>query len=239
MIDWLRSDGVRRAGTIAAALRARAAEDPRGLALRLGVASLGIAVVYNAAFAQAGPHAAPWFGGASVAAVEAAAPKRPRAIPDPVVFGLQSELTDLGFYEGAIDGIAGSRTRSAIEAYERAEAMEVTGLATEALLNRMRVAAPQHLPRHLPRPSGGPSRDETGSIAPAAPPAPDPAAAARERVRAVQAALRAAGHDIAADGLMGPNTRAAIEAWEGEQGLPVEGEPSDALLRRMRGAGLL
>lgn len=218
--------------------------DPRGSALRACVAVLLVATVHNAAFSQDAPHAAPWFGGAEpaveVAALEPAAPKRARAIPDPVVFGLQSELMDLGFYEGGIDGIVGSRTRSAIEAYERAQGLPATGKATEALLNRIRVADVRHLPRPdaLPRPSTSPERrvsvarptvspEATGSVAPA-PELP---------VREVQEALRATGVAIEADGLMGPNTRAAIEAWEEARGLPILGEPTVELLRRMRGTG--
>ena len=212
-----------------------AKDDPIGTAGRVSVAALVMMVGYNAAFAQVGTHAAPWFGEAEAApeleTTERAAPKSARTLADPVVFGLQSELMDLGFYEGTIDGIAGSRTRAAIEAYERAHSLPVTGIATEGLLARVRVEGVRHLPRPASRVAvvPPPSDEATGSIDPA--PAPD-------TVRLVQEALAASGADIVADGLMGPNTRAAIEAWEEARGLPIVGEPSGALLAKLREAGL-
>lgn len=52
----------------------------------------------------------------------------------------------------------------------------------------------------------------------------------RDEVRAAQAALNALGHDAGpADGLMGPRTREAIEAWERETGRVPDGilDPAD------------
>ena len=228
-------------------LLARARHEPaRAATLGLG-AALGLATVHNAAFGQTERHASPWFGDpvvtASVApaeAREAAAPKSRRMLADPVVFGIQSELTDLGFYSGAIDGIAGSRTRKAIEAYEAAQGLAPSGQATEALLGRIRVGAV----KHLPRPSASPRRtpveaatDETATGA--VPERPVASGPDREMVRSVQRALIAAGEELEADGLMGPNTRAAIEAYEEDRGLPVTGVPAPALIAHMRDAGLV
>jgi membrane-bound lytic murein transglycosylase B len=52
--------------------------------------------------------------------------------------------------------------------------------------------------------------------------------------QALQRALTAAGFDTGgADGVMGAKTRAAISAYQASVGLPVTGEPSMALLRRL------
>jgi hypothetical protein len=53
----------------------------------------------------------------------------------------------------------------------------------------------------------------------------------RDQMKALQAALAAHGFDAgAADGQMGPATRAALRAWQRSQGLPADGFPTqDAL----------
>jgi peptidoglycan hydrolase-like protein with peptidoglycan-binding domain len=74
----------------------------------------------------------------------------------------------------------------------------------------------------MPKPS---TEERTGSLAALAnePPA--------ERVRAVQAALAAAGkYDGPVDGVYGKRTSAAILAYELAAGLPPTGEPSQAIL---------
>jgi peptidoglycan hydrolase-like protein with peptidoglycan-binding domain len=53
----------------------------------------------------------------------------------------------------------------------------------------------------------------------------------------LQRRLTAAGFDTGgSDGVIGPNTRAAISGYEASAGLPVTGEPSRALLARLQGA---
>jgi lytic murein transglycosylase len=52
--------------------------------------------------------------------------------------------------------------------------------------------------------------------------------------QALQRRLSALGYDIgAADGVIGAKTRSAISAWQAANGLPVTGEPSLELLRRL------
>ncbi|MFP4305031.1 MAG: peptidoglycan-binding protein, partial [Rhodosalinus sp.] len=51
---------------------------------------------------------------------------------------LQRELTAAGFDAGAPDGVFGSRTRAAIEGYQRAQGLTVTGEPSRALLARLR-----------------------------------------------------------------------------------------------------
>lgn len=52
--------------------------------------------------------------------------------------GTQQLLAALGFYSGPIDGIAGPRTISAIEAAQKAYGMEVTGKSNSEMLARLR-----------------------------------------------------------------------------------------------------
>jgi hypothetical protein len=54
---------------------------------------------------------------------------------------LQTALKQRRLYDGAVDGAYGSALRVAIEAYEKAQGLTVTGLATQALLKRLNGAA--------------------------------------------------------------------------------------------------
>jgi V8-like Glu-specific endopeptidase len=54
---------------------------------------------------------------------------------------LQTRLTTRGFYSGKIDGAYGQGVKAAIEAYERANQMPVTGLASARLLSRLTAEA--------------------------------------------------------------------------------------------------
>ena len=190
--------------------------------------ALGV-TVHNALHAQPGAHAAPWFVSAAEATqtqptdTTVAAPKRAR-IADPVVFGIQSELTDRGYYDGTIDGLNGSRTSAAIRLYEESVGITPRGEATSALLDRIRLGPVTALPK--------PDANSTASIPAAEPTEPNP-------TLLVQRGLVAYGESIATDGVMGPMTRAAIENFQGAHGMEVTGEPSPAVVERMRAEGLL
>jgi lytic murein transglycosylase len=64
---------------------------------------------------------------------------------------------------------------------------------------------------------------------------PDAAGLTIDDRRELQRRLTAAGFDTkGSDGVIGDNTRAAIAAWQASAGLPVTGEPSQALLAALR-----
>ena len=54
---------------------------------------------------------------------------------------LQTALKRRQLYDGAVDGAYGPALRIAIETYEKAQGLPVTGLATQALLKRLHGAA--------------------------------------------------------------------------------------------------
>ncbi len=61
-----------------------------------------------------------------------------------------------------------------------------------------------------------------------------------ERISAVQQALQVMGYDPGpVDGAMGGNTRRALEAFQGEFGLAVDGRIDDALIERLRAEAAL
>lgn len=71
-------------------------------------------------------------------------------------------------------------------------------------------------------------------------PTPRTSDADQDRVkmlRALQAELAAGGfYEGAADGLTGPKTDSAIRAFQAKAGMPVDGQPSEALLLKVRAA---
>jgi TPR repeat protein len=57
-----------------------------------------------------------------------------------LIAAVQRELNRLGYRSGPADGIAGNRTRKAIEQFQRDTGLEITGAATESLLDRLNVS---------------------------------------------------------------------------------------------------
>lgn len=70
-----------------------------------------------------------------------APPEPPRPLDSGGVRELQRLLNDLGHDAGPADGRIGSRTRSAIRAFERAQGMNVNGRATTTVLEAARAAS--------------------------------------------------------------------------------------------------
>lgn len=165
---------------------------------------------------------------------------------DPEIERMQSILRDLGFYKGAVDGLTGPATRSAVAAYQKTVGLDATGEIDAALLEHL--GAKTTTAGIAPRPAPAP-RDERAkapkaavpAAVPSAPPAPT-AAATREsdpRIVKIQAGLKAFGNDgIEPDGVVGSRTRAAIKEFQALFGLPVTGEPDEALYAKMRETGL-
>jgi peptidoglycan hydrolase-like protein with peptidoglycan-binding domain len=56
------------------------------------------------------------------------------------VIAVQRRLARNGYYRGAIDGVIGDGTRSAIRSYERAHGLRVDGLIDQRLLATMGLA---------------------------------------------------------------------------------------------------
>jgi peptidoglycan hydrolase-like protein with peptidoglycan-binding domain len=199
------------------------------------IAAIGVIVILvNALFLQSGPHPAPIFANtpptvshsltAADTAVPRARPADPVAPPPParpraeLIAEIQRELSRRGFYDGAIDGIYGSKTDAAIRDFEQAAGLRASREPNEALL------------QSIVHSSVKPKR-----AAPAQP--GDPIAnllAADSRVMAVQRALSSYGFgQIRPTGVYDPETRAAIERFERDRRMPVTGQISERLTREL------
>jgi peptidoglycan hydrolase-like protein with peptidoglycan-binding domain len=139
---------------------------------------------------------------------------------DDLVRAIQTELKSLGYYSGTLDGIAGAGTSAAIRAFQSAIGIAESPAATFELLSKLRAA-------------------RRGELKLAAMPAVEPPHR-DERIAAVQTALsRSAYGQLTADGVFGPDTRDAIIRFQRDNGLPVTGTISDALILELRSAGAL
>ena len=201
-----------------------------------------VIIIFNALFMQKGPHPAPIFAArpATVAApapapviaqptrVPAVQPLPPVAQPaaQPLnrvqtIAEIQRELTRRGFYDGAADGIWGTKTDSGARDFGQAAGVRVDPNAPEELL-RMLAASTASAPSAQP-PST--RRDPIAELI-----APTP------RVVAIQRALSDFGYgQIKPTGTYDAPTRTAIEKFERDRKLPVTGQISDRFVRELAG----
>lgn len=158
-----------------------------------------------------------------------------RVVADPTTQQVQRILRDLQFYTGEVDGVAGPATAKAIQAYQQKIGLAVTGKIDDALLEQLGAQPTTSgiAPIPAPRPSAA---AEPSAEAPEPGVAVDDAKALNMKI---QAGLKAFGNeDVGIDGVIGSRTRAAIREFQSLFGMPVTGEPDEALYAKMREIGL-
>ena len=165
---------------------------------------------------------------------------RPRA---QIVSDIQRELSRRGFFDGPVDGIYGAKTDAAIRDFEHAAGLKPSAQPDEALLRaiaRSPTAATPATPAAsatAPAASARPGGAKPASAAPKpVPHAPVPPAAipTSKRVLAVQRALADFGYgQVRPTGVLGAETKVAIERFERERKLPVTGQISERLTREL------
>ncbi|QAA97022.1 peptidoglycan-binding protein [Agrobacterium tumefaciens] len=176
--------------------------------------------------------------------------------PQQIVADIQAELKKRGLYEGEADGRMGPRTAAAIMFFEETLGMEQTGEPTTRVLAALRidVATVAAIPRDRPADStGGVEIDPVAAAirkAEAPRPKAEPASlnssanaakpANRELIARIQQGLiNIAYADVKVDGVAGQQTRNAIRAFEKHYRLPETGEPSEAVLKKLKSIGAL
>jgi peptidoglycan hydrolase-like protein with peptidoglycan-binding domain len=202
------------------------------------MSTLAIFVIFaNALFLQHGPHPAPIF--ATRAPLVQQTPvvlPRPRAMaPAPavtpatvarnqaqIIGDIQRELSQKGFYDGAVDGIWGAKTDAAARDFVQAAGLKISADASEGLLRTIATSN---------------ATAQSGRAAAPAPVRKDPIAeliAPTKQLLAVQRALTDFGYgQITPTGVYDPETKAAIEKFERDRRLPVTGQVSDQLVREL------
>lgn len=191
------------------------------------------AIAINALFLQKGPHPAPIFATRPLLQKEAMLPPRPSVAQShlgsdlaaqarvQLIANIQRELTRKGFYDGAADGIWGSKTDAAVRDFIQASGLKVNPEANENLLRAV---------------SNYVAKPATAAAAPNAS-AADPIAkliAPSKRIVSIQRTLADFGYgQIKATGVYDPETRNAIEKFERDHRLPITGQISDRFVREL------
>jgi peptidoglycan hydrolase-like protein with peptidoglycan-binding domain len=170
---------------------------------------------------------------------------------------VQAELARLGYYDDAVDGLMGPKTRAALGAYASAQGLAGEPSVDEALVERLRAARPAQMVMPEDRPAANatdgvalsPAPPQTGVDTPyipqvTVPPEPSTSLASAEApsqmVMEIQRGLvNIAYSRVEVDGVAGSETRAAIRDFESHYRLPETGEPSSVVLDKLREIGAL
>ena len=124
---------------------------------------------------------------------------------------VQARLAELGYFSGAADGLYNADLANAIFAYQRQNGLQLSEELTPELMVSLKL-----------QPSANRARQTASAVPAASRPSLD-----RNTVVALQRHLALLGYETGpADGILGPRTRGAIEAWQKAQGLKNDGQAS-------------
>ena len=190
--------------------------------------AIAVAIGTNALFFQPRHHPAPLF------TTRAEKTKPETAKEDALVRAVQVALARSSFYAGAVDGIFGPQTEAAIRSFEKSIGRTPTGEASVDLLAAiLSASASAETARVTPA-----ATTQSDAVVDAA--QDDNTVAADPLVAAVQNALALSAYGpLNADGVVGPDTRAAIMRFQRDHNLPVTGEISDGLIVELRATGAM
>jgi peptidoglycan hydrolase-like protein with peptidoglycan-binding domain len=149
----------------------------------------------------------------------------PVAAPSParseaqVVMDIQNALKQRGYYDGALDGIWGAKTDAAARDFVQAAGLKIDVTPGEGLLKALSTASAK--PAAAPAvPQQAPGDPIAAVLAPS------------KRVLAIQRALSDFGYgQIKPTGVYDEDTRTAIEKFERDRRLPVDGRISEDFVR--------
>jgi peptidoglycan hydrolase-like protein with peptidoglycan-binding domain len=185
--------------------------------------------------------------GVTVFRIERQSEEKPVEKPKPseLVRRIQAGLAARGLYDGPADGLTGPKTEAAILFFEQTEGMEETGMASQAILDRLdAVASAADGDANLQTASTTPAVDEVAALIAASEqpvaviPVDKPVSPAL--VMQIQKALAGMAYaGVKVDGIAGEATRAAIRAFEKSYRLPVTGEPSERVLKKLKSIGAI
>ncbi len=163
---------------------------------------------------------------------------------DETVEDVQRELLAAGFFVGLVDGVDGPQTHVAVENYQRANQIDVTGQVTPALLEHIRYTkkltqAAKFTGSISPAPDAAKSNTPAPAVAPVPVPKPAPVAAASQPGGFIELQNRLArlGYDPGTrSGQLDEATRSAILIFEMDHNLAMDGKVSKAFLNALKQA---
>jgi len=150
---------------------------------------------------------------------------------------VQTALSVRGYYGGKLDGLYGSRTKSAIEDFQKDHSLKRDGKVSLRLLTQVLMSASSQ-PQEVPVPKATQLVKNVTKVKTVKLSAVTPAEEVDGLVARIQAGLRAYGYDdLVVDGHMGQQTATAIQRFQLDYGMKITGEPSDMVLRKLRDIG--
>ena len=175
--------------------------------------------------------------------------------PSELIADIQRELSRRGLYDGPADGLRGPRTTAAILFFEETIGMEPTGEPTSRVLSAMKIDSATTvaaIPKDRPAAanSGGVAIDPVAAAIRNAETNPPKAqnvslsAASKPVTKDIvakiqQGLVNIAYADVTVDGVAGEQTRNAIRHFEKHYRLPETGEPSEAVLKKLKSIGAI
>ncbi|MBY4607782.1 peptidoglycan-binding protein [Rhizobium sp. 9T] len=184
------------------------------------------------------------------------APAAPTQQPSELVMGIQQQLVRRGLYNGIPDGIIGPRTSAAILFFQETVGMAQTGEATPEVLAALKTdaAGPSTVPVEKPREDVNSkaaaedpvaaairSAEKTVKTAPSATKQlPSSELTTVDLVLKIQKGLSNMAYaNVGVDGVAGEQTRAAIRHFQKHYNLPENGEPNEAVLKKLKEIGAI
>ena len=156
------------------------------------------------------------------AAAESISTPLPELTGDEVV-RLETRLSELGYFDGDVDETFDSDTRSALESFQQANGLEVTGAADDTVFERLNSADALSRQDYLTRFAGAYAQMEAlrkGSVS--------------NDVLVMQRKLRELGYFSGEpDGAFSEATQRAVESFQMVNGLPITGVADGATLMRL------
>ncbi|WHO72292.1 peptidoglycan-binding domain-containing protein [Rhizobium sp. BT03] len=184
------------------------------------------------------------------------APAAPGQQPSQLVMDIQQQLVRRGLYNGIPDGIIGPRTSAAILFFEETVGMAQTGDPTPEVLAALQTDAsgPSTVPMEKPP-------EDVSSKAAAEDPVAEAIRSAEKSVKTAPSAAKQvpsseitnvdlvlkiqkglsnmAYANVGVDGVAGEQTRAAIRHFQKHYNLPENGEPTQAVLKKLKEIGAI
>lgn len=164
--------------------------------------------------------------------------------PDALVEAVQKALAARDLYDGDADGVMGPKTAAAIIFFEETEGLAPTGQPSRALLKR--IAGQNQDVAVVPQDRYG---DVTSSVRSGDPVAglirdaegkkPDHPVADPLVTKIQEGLARFYKDDVEPDGIAGARTRAAIRNFQKHYKMNVDGEPSQAVLDKLKSVGAI
>jgi peptidoglycan hydrolase-like protein with peptidoglycan-binding domain len=138
------------------------------------------------------------------------------------VQSVQGRLRDAGVYFGAVDGVWGPETEAALQRFQQAHQLQVTGQLNQATIATLGLDPNAFVTAAAPPPP---------AVVVPVPVVPDAAPLTPASVQAVQARLKGLGfYTGAVDGIWGPATQDALAQFQQGRGLQPNGQLNTATL---------